>query len=78
MADILYVAPVPDGEVRTVVNPPSNASSVMPTGIATTVVACVVVLLRLFTRTKVVEGVLGADDCGLCCSRLLSLSLLTV
>ena len=63
MSEILYVAEVPQDQVRTLVNPPSNAGAVMPSGIATTVIAGIAVLLRLFTRTHVVKGVLGADDC---------------
>ncbi|KAH7170080.1 hypothetical protein EDB81DRAFT_152127 [Dactylonectria macrodidyma] len=58
----VYVMDPPEGEVRTLLHPPSSAGGVLPAGVATTVIACVAVCLRLFTRKYVVKGVLGLDD----------------
>ncbi|KAH8738245.1 hypothetical protein BGZ61DRAFT_526235 [Ilyonectria robusta] len=58
----VYVMEPPEGEVRTAVQPPSSAGGVLPAGVATTVLACIAVCLRLFTRKYVVKGVLGLDD----------------
>ncbi|KAF7556838.1 hypothetical protein G7Z17_g1173 [Cylindrodendrum hubeiense] len=58
----VYVMDPPEGEVRTTFNPPSSAGGVMPAGVATTVLACIALCLRLFTRKYVVKGVLGLDD----------------
>lgn len=60
--DALWASPVPDGETRMVENAPSSASGLNEVGIATTVVALICVIARLFTRIWVVRGV-GADDC---------------
>ncbi|KAF4979255.1 hypothetical protein FZEAL_4500 [Fusarium zealandicum] len=62
MAPIDYVMEPPEGEVRTLVNPPTSAHGVISAGVATTVIAFIAVCLRLFTRKYVVKGVLGADD----------------
>lgn len=59
----MYVMEPPEGQVRTVVDPPNSAQGVLSAGVATTVLACVAVCLRLFTRKYVVKGVLGIDDC---------------
>jgi hypothetical protein len=58
-----YVMEPPLGEVRTYENPPSTGGDVIPAAIATTVIAFVVVILRLFTRGFILRGMLGLDDC---------------
>lgn len=63
MAPTTYLMEPPEGQVRTLVNPPSSAGGVLPCGIATTAIALIVVTLRIFTRKVVVKGVLGIDDC---------------
>lgn len=63
MAPAAYLMEPPEGQVRTLVNPPSSAGGVLPCGIATTAIALIVVGLRIFTRKVVVKGVLGIDDC---------------
>ena len=60
----LWAAPVPSGEVRSLVNQPSSAGGLGAVGIATTVIATLCVVARLFTRIYVVRNV-GADDCEL-------------
>lgn len=62
--DTLWAMPVPPGEVRTAVNPPSSAGSLMAAGVATTIIAFVSVALRIFTRFFVIKGP-GIDDCKL-------------
>ncbi|CAJ0553323.1 Ff.00g118350.m01.CDS01 [Fusarium sp. VM40] len=72
MAPAAYLMEPPEGQVRTLVNPPSSAGGVLPCGIATTAIALIVVGLRIFTRKVVVKGVLGIDDylciAGMCFS----------
>jgi hypothetical protein len=53
----------PEGQTRTLVDPPSSGSGVIPCGVTTTIIASVIVILRVFTRRYVVKSVLGADDC---------------
>jgi hypothetical protein len=53
----------PEGQTRTLVNPPSSGSGVIPCGVTTTIIASIIVILRVFTRRYVVKSVLGADDC---------------
>ncbi|KAF9769718.1 hypothetical protein IL306_012809 [Fusarium sp. DS 682] len=52
----------PKGQSRTLVNPPTSASGVIPCGVTTTAIAFIIVALRVFTRRYVVKSVLGADD----------------
>ncbi|CAH0055190.1 unnamed protein product [Clonostachys solani] len=59
--DSLWAMPVPAGEVRTPVNPPTSAQGAVATGIATTVIAGLAVAVRIFTRGYVVRN-LGIDD----------------
>ncbi|KAM0345764.1 hypothetical protein ACHAPU_006117 [Fusarium lateritium] len=84
MAEIYLMEP-PEGQVRTLVNPPSSAGGIVPCGIATTAIALIVVSLRIFTRKIVVKGVLGIDDylcmAGMCFSFIflgISLTLLNL
>ncbi|KAF5613795.1 integral membrane protein PTH11 [Fusarium subglutinans] len=62
----------PEGQTRTLGNPPSSGSGVIPCGVTTTIIASIIVILRVFTRRYVVKSVLGADDylciAGLCFS----------
>ncbi|RKL18046.1 hypothetical protein BFJ68_g4305 [Fusarium oxysporum] len=62
----------PEGQTRTLVDPPSSGSGVIPCGVTTTIIASIIVILRVFTRRYVVKSVLGADDylciAGLCFS----------
>ncbi|KAH7267688.1 uncharacterized protein BKA55DRAFT_500286 [Fusarium redolens] len=58
----------PEGQTRTLVNPPSSGSGVIPCGVTTTIIASIIVILRVFTRRYVVKSVLGADDSSLCFS----------
>lgn len=62
--DALWAMSVPPGEVRTAINPPSSGQSLLAAGIATTVIALLAVLTRVFTRFYVVKGP-GLDDCKL-------------
>lgn len=73
--DLLWAMPVPPGQVRTAVNPPSSAHGAMATGIATTVVAFLSVVVRIFTRAVVVKG-LGIDDGRLFENILIGMSLI--
>ncbi|KAF5718549.1 integral membrane protein PTH11 [Fusarium mundagurra] len=71
----------PEGQTRTLVNPPSSGSGVIPCGVTTTIIASIIVMLRVFTRRYVVKSVLGADDSGLCFSFIflgISLTLLNL
>ncbi|KAF4456021.1 hypothetical protein F53441_1742 [Fusarium austroafricanum] len=75
----------PEGQVRTLHNPPSSGSGVIPCGVASTVIALIAVALRAFTRKYVVKSTLGADDylciAGLCFSFMflgISLTLLNL
>ncbi|KAL6925274.1 hypothetical protein FSST1_002548 [Fusarium sambucinum] len=61
----LYLMEPPPGEVRTVENPPTSAGAVLPTGIATTGVAFIIVVIRILTRKFVVKSSLGVDDSSL-------------
>jgi hypothetical protein len=63
MAPATYLMEPPEGQVRTLVNPPSSGGGVLPCGVATTAIAFIVVSLRIFTRKFVVKSVLGIDDC---------------
>lgn len=64
MADPSYLIPEPPpGEVRTLVNPPSSGGGVIPAAVATTVMALIVVCLRMYTRLALGRGLLGVDDC---------------
>ncbi|KAM0219018.1 hypothetical protein ACHAQI_001342 [Fusarium lateritium] len=63
MAPATYLMEPPEGQVRTLVNPPSSGGGVLPCGVATTAIALIVVSLRIFTRKVVVKSVLGIDDC---------------
>ncbi|ENH69887.1 hypothetical protein FOC1_g10009392 [Fusarium oxysporum f. sp. cubense race 1] len=75
----------PEGQTRTLVDPPSSGSGVIPCGVTTTIIASFIVILRVFTRRYVVKSVLGADDylciAGLCFSFIflgISLTLLNL
>ncbi|KAM0224840.1 hypothetical protein ACHAQD_001635 [Fusarium lateritium] len=72
MAPATYLMEPPEGQVRTLVNPPSSGGGVLPCGVATTAIALIVVSLRIFTRKVVVKSVLGIDDylciAGMCFS----------
>ncbi|KAJ9425731.1 hypothetical protein QL093DRAFT_2250838 [Fusarium oxysporum] len=75
----------PEGQTRTLVDPPSSGSGVIPCGVTTTIIASIIVILRVFTRRYVVKSVLGADDylciAGLCFSFIflgISLTLLNL
>ncbi|KAF5965040.1 integral membrane protein PTH11 [Fusarium coicis] len=57
-----YLMEPPEGQTRTLVNPPSSGSGVIPCGVTTTIIASIIVILRVFTRRYVVKSVLGADD----------------
>ncbi|KJZ76498.1 hypothetical protein HIM_04227 [Hirsutella minnesotensis 3608] len=70
----VYLMEPPPGQVRTLVNPPSSGGSVVPAGIATTLIACVCVALRLFTRVHVVSGNLGSDDFLVLCALAFSIA----
>ncbi|KAF7560434.1 hypothetical protein G7046_g3723 [Stylonectria norvegica] len=66
------------GQVRSLVNPPFSGGSVIPAGVATTVIAVIGVCLRCFTRTYVVKGVLGLDDYLSLCALGFSIAFLGV
>ncbi|KAM4057271.1 integral membrane protein [Hirsutella rhossiliensis] len=70
----VYLMAPPPGQVRTPVNPPSSGGAVVPAGIAATIVACVCVALRVFTRVHVVSGDLGWDDYLVLCALVFSIS----
>ena len=58
--DIVYMAEPPPGQAR------GSGASLQPaliaSGVATTMIALVTVLLRIFTRTKIVHNGLHVDD----------------
>ncbi|KAK7993010.1 hypothetical protein PG988_001804 [Apiospora saccharicola] len=57
-----YYAPVPEGQVRTPVDPPTRQGELMTAGIVTVIIAGVAVFLRLYTRIRVVKTGLNPDD----------------
>lgn len=61
--DSIYYAEPPPGQVRTPVNPPTRRRELMAAGISTTVIAGAALALRLYTRLRVVDKGLNADDC---------------
>lgn len=61
--DPIYYAEPPPGQVRVSVNPPTRRHDLMAAGIATTTIAAIALALRLYTRLRVVEKGLNADDC---------------
>ncbi|KND86203.1 hypothetical protein TOPH_09170, partial [Tolypocladium ophioglossoides CBS 100239] len=73
-----YIMDPPPGQVRTPVGPPSSGGAVMPTGIAMTAVAGVLVALRLYARVRVVPRDLGWDDGLVLCALAFSVGFLCV
>lgn len=59
----VYAAEPPDGQTRTTDNPPFNGGGIIPVAVVTTLVALLVLGLRLFTRSYVIRRGLGWDDC---------------
>lgn len=59
----IYAAEPPDGQTRITVNPPFNGGGIVPVAIVSTIIALMVLGLRLFTRTRVIHRGLGWDDC---------------
>ena len=60
VSDIVYMAEPPPGQAR------GSGATLQPaliaSGVATTIVALVTVMLRIFTRTKIVRHGLHIDD----------------
>ena len=63
MIDPIYMAEPPAGQVRNYFNPPTAHKELTATGVSTTIIAAVVVAVRLFTRLSVTKNGIQMDDC---------------
>ncbi|KAF2650158.1 hypothetical protein K491DRAFT_697546 [Lophiostoma macrostomum CBS 122681] len=59
---VLYMAEPPPGQIRYTVDRPNLHKELTATAISMTVVACIAVALRVFTRVHVTKAGLGVDD----------------